>query len=286
MKLFELFKGESLKPEWEFSTAGIVWRVVPTSVGLLVGEERDVDRKTVSFFCLDSKSGNPLWQKVTFDEQWWIGIEAVHGNVMLLHMFASPDLPEHRGITAVDLQRGQALWSSPEHAFVAFRGTSLYVTHAGSTGAAILELDPRTGSLIRELQDREGIPAVPEQGVPSGVMFPVAIDLEKDNSAIAVQIRHSLPVQSLVGPVEVVGVEDTIAFSYHERADSDVPDILRFNNLLRVLDRRTGAAVFQERLDNAVAAIVPDSFFVQRDTLICVKDRRTITAIRLARRKG
>jgi hypothetical protein len=286
MKLSHVFKGESLKPEWEFRTAGIVWRLVPTSVGLLVGEERFIDRKTVRFFCLRQESGRSLWEKVTFGEQWWIGIEAVHDDVMLLHTFASPDLPEHRGITAVDLQRGQVLWSSSDQAFVALRGTSLYVTRTGSTGVEILELDLRTGSFIRELKGRERIPPEPANDVPSGVMFPAALDLEKEHSAIVVQIRHSLPVQSTVGSVEAVGVEGMIVFSYHEHADNNSPEIPRFNNLLRILDRRTGAAIFQERLDNEVAAIVPDSFFVQGDILFYVKDRRTITAIRLVGEHG
>jgi hypothetical protein len=280
----DLFKGESLKPDWEFRTDGIVWRLLPTSPQLLVGEERDIQRKTVSFFCLDEKSGSPLWQKVAFDEEWWIGIEAVREGVILLHKFARPDLPEHRGIIAVDLQRGQALWSSPEYGFCAFRGASLYVTQTGRTGGGIQELDLRTGSFIRELKAGEQMPPAFAEGVPYGVVFPTTMDLGKEDHDVGAQIRRSIPVQSLVGPIEVVEHDNLVIFSFYERAGVDAQDHAQFNNLLHILDRRSGAVVLRERLDKQVAALVPDSFFVQEDVLLYVKDRRTIIAVRLANR--
>jgi Domain of unknown function (DUF4905) len=284
MALRDLFKGESLKPDWEFKTDGIVWRLVPASPQLLVGEERDIQRKTVSFFCLDEKSGSPLWQKVAFGEEWWIGIEAVCGGVILLHKFARPDLPEHRGIIAVDLQCGRTLWSSPEYGFCAFRGASLYVTRTGPTGEGIQELDLRAGSFIKELKAGEQMPPAFAEGMPHGMAFPTTVDLGQEDHGVVAQIRRSMPVQSLVGPVEVVEHDTLVIFSFHEHAGVDAHNYARFNTLLHILDRRSGAVVLREILDKEVAACVPDSFFVQEDFLFYVKDRRTITAVRLANR--
>lgn len=281
MKFFDRIKGSSLKPAWIYKADGIVWRLVPSTGGFLVGEERDVEKKTVRFFCLDSEEGKPLWQRLTFEEQWWIGIEAVHGGVVFLHAFASPDLPEHRGITAVDLERGLTLWSSPDLAFHAVHGTSLYVTKWGPGGAVLLAVDPRTGSVARQLDPGEKVPPALEGSLPEGVVFPVPVDLLADNSHGGREIQASVSTESLVGPVEAVNEDNLTVFSYHERADTAANEPPRFNRLLRILDRRTGTPVFEETLEAGVGAVVPDSFFLYNDTLLYVKDRRTITAVRL-----
>jgi len=280
MKLFDRFTGASLKPSWEFKTDGLVWRLVPAPGGLLLGEERDIERKSVSFFALDQTTGSPLWQKVTFNEQqWWIGIEAVCDGVVLLHTFASPDLPGHRGITAVDIRLGQALWSSPELAFFALRGTSLYVTRAERP--LLLNVDLHSGQLKRELQPGEKIPPAPEGEFAGGVVFPFPVDLRSEQSDLAASLRRSIREESLAGPVEVVENGPFVVCSCHEQMETSAEGRPQFHNVLRIVDQGSGRVIFAVTLNPAVTTIVPESFFVRENFLVYVKDRRTITAVRL-----
>jgi len=278
-KVRDWLRGKSLKPTWEFTTEGIVWRLVPTTIELLVGEERDIEQRRVSFFCLDQARGRPLWQKMTFGDQWWVGIEAVHDGVLLLHGFASPDLPEHRGIIAVDLKRGQTLWSAQDLAFFALRGAFLYVTRARGMGVTILEVDLHTGTLSRELQaDQKLVPGL-SPDLPYGVVFPTPIDVQAEDSEVAALLRRSILNQPAVGPAEVVQQGNVIIVGYYEQRGTSGEGRPALDNVLRILDQRSGASIFDVTLEANVQAVVPDSFFVQNNILLYVKDRQTITAV-------
>ena len=93
MRLFSTKKKETIAPIWEFTARGIIWRLLLSENGFFVGEERNLESKTVSFFCLDQRSGSPLWNDRTFPEHWWISLEATHKNIVFIHEFVSPDMP-------------------------------------------------------------------------------------------------------------------------------------------------------------------------------------------------
>ena len=88
MSLFGFLKDQKLKPTWEYKVDGLIWRVIPAESGKIVGEVRNVTKKATSFFCLNQMTGEVFWEDLKFGERWWIGIEAIHKDVILLHGFA------------------------------------------------------------------------------------------------------------------------------------------------------------------------------------------------------
>ena len=72
MNLFSLFASNKLKPHWLYSTDNILWRIMFSHNGIIIGEDRNTETKMVTFFCLDASNGKPLWKNKTFNEQWWI----------------------------------------------------------------------------------------------------------------------------------------------------------------------------------------------------------------------
>jgi len=95
-----------------------------------VGEARDQDQKLVSFFALNAQSGVPLWRDLRLDEPWWAGIEAASDGVVLLHRFATPDMPQHKGILALDLKSGAQLWENRDVTFWFIRDGSVVAHRA------------------------------------------------------------------------------------------------------------------------------------------------------------
>ena len=61
------WKRRKLRVAWEFSTRGILWRLVPSAEALAI-EDRDAETKTVSFACVDAASGVVRWHDRKFDE--------------------------------------------------------------------------------------------------------------------------------------------------------------------------------------------------------------------------
>ena len=151
MNLSRLLKRGGLRPSWEFTTQGDIWRLHPASGGRLVGEERDAVRKAVSFFCLDLTAGKPMWAGRNFGEPWWTGIEAVHEETVIIHGFATPDLPEHRGVAAVDLVTGDLLWQDAAIAYWGATGDCVYAGRVARGGMISEEIEIRTGRVGREL---------------------------------------------------------------------------------------------------------------------------------------
>src|SRR5689334_20968235 len=101
MSVLKLFKSRRRKVEWSYSTKGYLWRLVPSENGLFVIEDRDVESRKVTFACLDRQTGTVLWQGLALSEQWWITVDRIHNDLLFLHEYASPDMPEQKKIYAI-----------------------------------------------------------------------------------------------------------------------------------------------------------------------------------------
>src|SRR5258705_3352973 len=144
-------RGKHLAPAWEFHVRGIIWRLLVSGKGQFVGEERNINERSVSFFCIDSESGTPLWRDLRLAEPWWIGIEALHDDLVLLHEFAMPDFPDHKKIHALDLSSGKLLWSNEEVTYLFSHGNAIYAAKDLNDVRTYLELDSMSGKERREL---------------------------------------------------------------------------------------------------------------------------------------
>lgn len=286
MAVFKSLHRGKLSPGWHYDVTGVMWRLFPTASGHLVGEQRDLSRKTASFFCLDQITGRVKWEKATFAEQWWIGIEAVHRDMVFLHRFAAPDLPEHKAIIAVDLLKGTPTWSNEEVTFIGARDEYVYAALDSLEGRKIFEMDYRTGAVLRLLgTEGEIMREVNLEGpllAAKSLQFPVAADnVAALSSHTAVQ-RHCRG-KNITGAVEVLDYDDhLVMFNYHERLVGGSTEDGTLRNVLQVIDKGTGRVLFSDVLNSSAAAFVPDSFFVQHHTLYYIKERCRLIAVPLS----
>ena len=291
MKLFRLGRRRNLSPSWTYTVDGVIWRLLPTRTGHLVGEERDLVGKKASFFCLDQLTGKALWRKATVDEPWWIGMEAVHRDILVLHSFLTPDLPVHKGIIALDLMSGKQLWANNELRFVACADQSLFGAKETPVDSTLLEVHFRTGALVQTLGGEAGESRLREllQGgsLDEAVALPHPVtDLETSFPRIAGrELRHGRARQT-VGAVDVLEYgERTLIWSAHETVGGEQA-IGRMNTVLRVADALSGKTFFETVLNSNVQARVPDPFFVQADVLYYVKEQKELAAVQLRELPG
>lgn len=280
MKVYGLRKGD-LKRVWTYKTAGIIWRVLPSDSGKLLGEVRYKDNKKVEFFCIDQASGDIHWERRGFGEKWWVGIEAIHKDVLYLHGFATPEMPEHKQIIAVDLLSGEQLWFNADLKFEIAVDDSLYATRNTAEGNMVFELQYRSGAILRSWgSDHQVLREARIRSVSpaSTAEFPVPVESlqEVDN-----RLAEIVTGGERKGSFEVVPGNLMVVFNYHKKSDVGAPGALRFDNVLRVFDRQTGKIVYQENLNIGAAAVIPYAFFVQGDMLFYIKERRSLTAVRL-----
>ncbi len=240
---------------------------------MLVGEERNIESRTASFFCVDP-SGT-LWKRKNFGEQWWTGIEAVHRGVLFLYGFATPDLPGRKGITAVDCATGELLWKNGELTFIAASGDRIYASQEALDGPVVAEIDHRSGALVREVGRGMGaMQQVPREAEgPEDVEYPQVLT-EDDVSPLSALIRQFSSLAAAECPVEYCDHGPFLVIAYHTGSGP-------YTQVMDVVERPSGTRAMHVTLDPSVSTPAFGSFLVQAGTLYFVRGKNTLEAVRL-----
>ena len=247
---------------------------------MLVGEERNIESRTTSFFCVD-RSGT-LWKGKNFGEQWWTGIEAVHGGVLYLYGFATPDLPGRKGITAVDCSTGKVLWKSRDLTFIGGAGDRIYSSRETPGGPVVCEIDHRTGALISDVgQGESAIGQVSRASNDADdVEFPQVLS-DDDVTPLAGAVRKFSAPAVTGCPVEYSAHGPYLVIVYHREKEGAGAVPAPYAQVIDVVERDSGTPVMHATLNPAVSTPALGSFLVQADMLYFVRDRKTLTAVRL-----
>lgn len=257
-------------PSWTYATRGVLWRVEAGAPGFLVGEDRSLETKEVSYFCLDRATGLPRWEGLVPIDRWWSGIEAVTGSVVLFHGYASPDMPLHRGITALDLASGSLRWQLPQARFLQVEGSA--VVAAMGVGE-IVRLNVETGAVLGEGAG-SGLPSghAPEARWPEPLVEDPGLD-----SAIRGTVPETALRESMLG----VRGDAYCVLAYSERASSGTAEEPLLRTTLVLFGGPPWAPLYTEIVQGSARTVIPEPFFCQDGMLYFVKDRSMLVAVSL-----
>jgi len=283
--IIPLFKEKKLKPAWIFDAGTLIWRIYFTSNNLIVGETRNQETISTSFFCLDIISGKPLWQNIGFDEPWWIGIEAVHKGWMILHGFVRPDMPEHRGIRVIDIESGELLWRNDTLSFWFIDNEKLYAHKYIFEKHICSELDIKTGTIIHEQSDNLDLMQELRQQVlqkeserRQDVIFPEVYDENEADSGIKTVVKKNTENRAVEGWIEVLSHRDLLIVSHYRQVRNQTESPL-LNNILTVYNLKKDKELYKEMIAEGVKAPSPDTFFVKDNLLFFIKHKTTFIAL-------
>lgn len=274
MKLFSLFS-TLLKPSWTYAASQPIWRIIFSHNGYIVCEERNTDRKIVSFSCIESATGTVVWKERTFNEQWWIGIEGMTNDRLYLHGFRKPDMPEHLGIIAVDLQSGNELWRSMQSSFLTDDRSFVYGCKDLFERRVFHKIERNTGTFLEQL---ESLPAGLESNVQlekTDFTFPAPWNNGESDIINALHIVRIDPhsIQS----VEYIRSGAFLIFNTYTGGTSEG----EMRNTLSIIDTTTKKKVYSDVLNESTPYPVPDSFFLDGRTVYYIKERTTFVALNL-----
>ncbi len=280
MGFLDFFRSEALRKKWIYKSAGSIWRILFSGNGLIAGEDRDGDSKTVSYFCLDEDTGKAIWLGRKFGREWWSGIDAIAGDLLFVHSFASPELPEHRGIHAIDLRSGMVRWEQPAFRFLSADAGGVIASDESSGARRMLLLDPVNGNLVEEIEDS----SVAERRTTSESdidrsLFPEFLSPENVEESFTVD--RFIHREDLAGNIEFIRRGDLLMFNYHEKNSRSSPRQIALDNKFKIVSMANEHLLFAETLNTDVSYPVPDAFFIHDETLFFVKDRSILTAIQL-----
>lgn len=274
MKLFSLFSGSALSPAWKYSADRILWRIMFSGSSYIIGEDRDTETKTVSFFCLNAVTGKVLWEKKNFGEQWWIGLDAVKEGRLYLHGFRKPDMPEHKNIIAVDLTDGEILWKNTDCTFLAIHPPYIFGYKDLFERRVYYRLDDSTGLLLEELKE------LPE-GVESNIQY------ERTDFTFARPVtagdsdawEYAFETPGFLS-AEFIEQDNFIVLNIYSH---NAPPEEGLKNTVTVIDSTTKKKVYSDVLNGSTPYPVPDSFFADGSRVYYIKERKTFVAIDLKR---
>ena len=283
MDLSRLFHREALSVAWRQQVKGVLWRILSDHEGGLIGEERDPAARSVSFFRVRVSSGEMVWRDVTAPGGWWTGIECVTQGTLLIHGFASPDLPGHRGLTALDLRTGASLWSDDDIVFVAAVDGVAYGLRGRSDRPGLVGRSLTTGTLIDEGPADEGrlrdLVRRWQAETPSPVALPEPVEVGEDEHAI---VRTFLAGAAMVeGGLETLRFGGMMVTAHHERVPAVTPGRPVYRRVLSVFGGEGATPAYREILDDNLTMPAPEAFLMVDQTLLFVKGHRTLCAVHL-----
>jgi hypothetical protein len=270
-----LLDRRSFKPRRIYTVRGILWQIAVDGAGRFIGEDRDLTHRSVRFFCVEGRTGKVLWESLRGDEDWWTGIEAIHGDVLLLHGFAAPDLPGHRGITAFSIPDGRKLWSVPDATYRGFAEARILASRNSTYGEEFITLDPATGHMARSGDDESAVRYRDADNEPA-VAFPEWIRLDEARSLPEFQLMRTLLPPAASAMVGVYRDPHVLLVSYYVPAESN-SSLLK--GIIMMADPSEGRVLMSDVLHAGVVTPVRDSWFVAYGKLFFIQERTAICAV-------
>ncbi|NNG28102.1 MAG: DUF4905 domain-containing protein [Ignavibacteriaceae bacterium] len=260
-----------------------IWRILPSDTGKLIIEEREKDDKQVYFNCLNIESGKKIFKNFQLEEKFWIGIEAVYKDVIYFHKYVKPDMPQHIGIIAMNLNEQKILWENFNSSFLFIWKEKVYCFQQMFEGRKYFSLDYESGELIEDFgEDAEKINEEKKEldgsNPFSDYLFPISynsnINAPVNLKEIFQKLRND---HTFSGNIEFVQKNNLLLFNFHI-----VNSEGNLSNMIKALDLSSGKYIFEETLIKETKTFAPDSFFVKDDFLFLLfgKNRLSVYSIK------
>lgn len=263
-----------LKKKYTHNNKRQIFRLIPTNTGKIIIEERDIEKKLAYFNCLHIDRGKKIFKHLQLDEKFWLGIEAIYNDVIFFHKFVKPDLPQHNGIIAYDINHKRTIWENKNRTFLFVKDEKIYAFQQRFEDREFVTLNYLTGEVIDELGiDSDAINLLREDAINSedfsGYHFPGSFGKnffgEQRENEILSKLREE---HKITGGIEYVLMEDLLLFNFHE---VNIDNTLK--NIFKAVDLSTGKYILEVTLNFRPNAFAPDSFFVKDDLLFLLIEK-------------
>lgn len=271
-----------IKKKYTHNNKRQIFRIIPTDTGKIIIEERDTEKKLVFFNCLQIDSGEKIFKNLQLDEKFWLGIEAIYIDVIFFHKFVKPDLPQHNGIIAYDINNKRTIWEDKNRTFLFVKDEKIYTFQQRFEDREFVSLNYLTGEVIDELGiDSDAINLLREDAINSedfsSYRFPGSFDANPFGEQRENEILNKLREEHIItGGIEYVLMNDLLLFNFHEVN----PDNTQ-KNIFKAVDLSSGKYILEITLNSRTNAFAPDSFFVKDDLLFLLIERTKLGVYRI-----
>jgi len=254
-----------------------IFRLLPTNTGKLIIEERETEKKLAYFNCLKIDSGKKIFKDFQLDEKFWVGIETVYKDLIFFHRFTKPDMPQHNGIIAFDINDQKIIWQDDYRTFLFIKDEKVYSFQQMFEDRKFFTLDYKTGEVIEELGiDAESLNLLREDVINSedfsGYLFPRQFSASTIITEPANEFFKNLRETHLIkGSIEYVLKDHLLMFNFHE-----INPGKSLKNIFKAVDLSKGKFILEVTLNSQTNAFAPDSFFIKDNLLFLLVERTKV----------
>lgn len=265
----------------EFESEHQVWRLLISNNDKLIVEVRNTDDKEVFFNCIDLKTGNEIFKNFQPEEKYWIGIETIHNDIIIFHKYAKPDMPGHSQIFAFDINKNEIIWQNEFFNFLAVADGKLYSTRGSMMGSFCYAHNIETGEIIEEIgADEEKIDQIQQTALESQDYSDYTYAekyIPGVNSKIPDELVYSkISDYQIIGDVEAVEFKNHLFFNFHYKINDE-----SIGNRFFTFNLTDNLEILNIVLNENLNAYAPDSFFIFKDWLIVLQDKRKVIVYKI-----
>ena len=263
-----------IKKKYSFTNKRQIWRLLPTTTGKLIIEDRDTQNKEVFFNCLDINSGKKIFVNLQLEEKFWIGIETIVDDIIIFHKFAKPDMPGHSSIIAFDITTQKIIWQNNDTTFIFVHEQKVFVYKQRFEGRLYFSLDLNNGEVVEELgNDSNKINLLQGKSISSnknyeGYNFPEVFN-PNSNSPQVTEFINQFKIENVItGNIDAVELPGLLLFNCHSvKTDGQL------KNVFYSVDIKRKKIIFEEVLDESTSVFIPDAFFIKDDLIFLLIEK-------------
>jgi len=269
-----------LKKKIKFSDSNQVWRIKITDRDKLFIETRDTKNMKAFYHTFELLTGKRLFTGHQMTELFWLGIEAIKGDIVFFHRYAKPDMPGHRGIFAFDINTQKVLWEDDEFAFLFMKEDLIYVYKEGFEGRFFYTINIINGDVVEDLgQNPIEVNALRDEAESSvdysNYNFPESFNFSGIDEIDNIISKETDKVE-IANSVDYVHQNDLLIFNYHQ-----VESKKKLINKLKAFDLAKEKEIYSEVLNQSANAYAPDSFFLYKNMVIMIKEKREVIVLEI-----
>ncbi len=276
---------------WRYDAGrgALIWQLMFTETGELVGQKRFTSTRKALFFCIDIMTGDVVrddfllmdhLHPVPAGEGWFVGLETTLDN--LVYCYAShSQSPEHQGIWAIDFWSDKVIWSRPDIVFAANLDHAFLVYQLSVFGGFperhFLLIDPFTGRDIRSFGlDSSEVNALRQEVVQEEdrqqVILPDVVTEEITDVRLAM---HRLGIDETIRCECIVQWPLTVAALHEQDALTGL-----WNSSLKVW--KMDSLIYTDSMEVSVEKPFLNNFLIRKENLYYLKNKEELVCVALS----
>ncbi|WKN32799.1 DUF4905 domain-containing protein [Porifericola rhodea] len=235
-------------------------------------EIRDEEEHQVSFAAYALSQQKLLWRNLSFEENWWIGMQAADKDVLVFHTYEDSDNPEKKAHFAIDIRSQQPVWSSALLQVLDVHDQVIYGYELNADDKKAYKYLSLKDHAENTIDEKEISIALQNISVENKyIRHPFHYTEEEAYFAtVRTFVQTYMNLQVYKG-CEYLEHADLIFISYYIQESSALA------NYLLVIDQN-GTLQLHEKLDDQLSQIGIGTFMIIRDQLIFIKRKRELVS--------